>query len=127
MILGVGIDIMHTDRMARAIDRGQERLLSRLFSPHERGDAEDGPAPCERLAARFAAKEAAMKALGTGWSGGVGWRDFEVVREPSGRTLLRMTGRAAEIARMLGVTGCHLSLTHQGGVAAAVVVLEGAG
>lgn len=124
MIVGIGIDIVSVQRMEGAIARGQERLLDRLFTPSERSDVA-GAATGERLAARFAAKEATFKALGTGWSGGIAWRDVEVVREPSGRTLLRITGRAAEFASRLGVTRSHLSFSHQGGMAAAVVILEG--
>jgi holo-[acyl-carrier protein] synthase len=111
--------------MGQAIERGKERLLDRLFTPREQADAA-GTASAERFAARFAAKEAALKALGTGWSGGISWRDLEVVREVSGRTRLAISGRAAEKARDLGVVSAHLSVTHDGGVAAAVVVLEGA-
>jgi holo-[acyl-carrier protein] synthase len=125
VILGVGIDLVAVDRMARAIDRGSERLLERLFTPAERLDAEGGASRFERLAVRFAAKEAAFKALGTGWSQGIAWRDVEVVKEVSGRACLRITGRAGEIARGQGVTRTHLSLSHHGGMAAAVVVLEG--
>lgn len=125
MILGVGIDVVDVARMASAVERGKDRLLSRLFTPSERADATEGPGRYEKLAGRFAAKEAALKALGTGWSRGIAWRDLEIVREASGRTALQMTGRAGEIARSLGVVRSHVSLSHDGGMAAAVVVLEG--
>ena len=124
MIVGIGIDILSVARMARAIERGQERLLERLFTPGEQADA-GGVRTSERLAARFAAKEAALKALGTGWSMGIAWRDVEVVSAPSGQPALRITGRAAERARELGVTRSHVSLSHQDGMVAALVILEG--
>lgn len=127
MILGIGIDIVEVKRMAQAVERGNERLLDRLFTPRERSDAAGGQRQFERLAARFAAKEATFKALGTGWAQGIAWRDVEVVSEETGRTELQVTGRAGEIARTLGVLRSHLSLSHHGGMAAAVVVLEGLG
>jgi holo-[acyl-carrier protein] synthase len=124
VVVGIGIDLVHVERMSRAIERGQERLLARLFTDKERADA-DGPARDEKLAARFAAKEATFKALGTGWAGGVGWRHVEVVREASGKPRLELSGKAAERARALGASRFHVSLSHHGGMAAALVVLEG--
>ena len=78
----------------------------------------------ERYAARFAAKEAAMKALGTGWSHGVRWRDIEVTREPSGKPTLRLEGVAAQIAQRMGVKNISLSITHSGNLALAEVIFE---
>src|SRR5437867_4510119 len=111
--------------MESAVMRGRDRLLDRVFTRSEQAEVGSGPGQYERLAARFAAKEALFKALGTGWSGGITWRDAEVRSEPSGRPALSLTGRARQIAAGLGVTRSHLSLSHHGGIAAAVVVLEG--
>jgi holo-[acyl-carrier protein] synthase len=124
VVVGVGIDLVSVGRMKAAITRGGERFLARLFTDRERTDA-SGPAGDERLAARFAAKEAVFKALGTGWSSGVGWRNVEVVRDSSGKPRLELTGRAAELARGMGATRFHVSLSHHGGMATAVVILEG--
>src|SRR5262249_59762878 len=101
-----------------------ERARARLFSPRELELAGDGAGAIESLAARFAAKEAAMKALGTGWSAGVGFRDVEVGRDGAGAPTLALAGAAAERARALGVARCHVSLTHTKGLAQAIVVLE---
>ena len=124
MVLGIGIDLVSVERMNAAIGRGEDRFLDRLFTAREQSEA-SGAGRAERFAARFAAKEAAFKALGTGWGQGVGWRNVEVVREASGKPHLELSGRAAELAREKGVTRSHLSLSHHGGMAAAVVVLEG--
>ena len=124
MIVGIGIDIVEVARMATALARGRGRLLERVFTEAERNDAR-GPREVESLAARFAAKEAALKAIGTGWSGGIAWRDLEVVREASGKVRLEVSGEAARVARARGAIRTHLSLSHHGGMAAAIVVLEG--
>ena len=124
MILGLGIDLVDVPRIEAALARG-ERLVNRLFTPAEVAYCRGHREPARHFAARFAAKEAGMKALGTGWSGGVGWRNFEVTLDPRGRPLLHVTGRAGEIARSLGATHALLSLAHDGGLATAVVALEG--
>ena len=118
------MDIVETARMAGAVRRGGERLLLRLFTDAERADARKGD-EAAGLAARFAAKEAALKALGTGWSGGISWRDVEVVREACGRLSLGLAGRAAEIARERGVAHTHLAISEGAGLAGAVVIFEG--
>jgi holo-[acyl-carrier protein] synthase len=126
VILGLGIDVVEVGRIARLLDGPAERatrFLARCFTPAERTFCEARRDRATRYAARFAAKEAAVKALGA--PPGVGWHDFEVVR-PEGRApSLVLTGRAAAAAGRLGVTRAHLTITHDGGVAAAVVVLEG--
>ena len=99
-------------------------MRKRVFTALEIAYAESKARPFERYAARFAAKEAGMKALGTGWRGGIGWRDLEVANLPSGRPTLRFHGRAAEIAQRLGVTDVALSITHTAGQALAMVILE---
>ena len=125
MILGLGIDIVEIDRIERAASRHGGRFLRRIFTEAEREFADSTARPAEHLAARFAAKEAAAKALGTGVAGGVRFREMEVVREGSGKPSMRLSGRAAERARELGATRVHVSLTHTRSHAAAVVVLEG--
>lgn len=125
MILGTGIDICEVDRMEKALAAPHgRRLMERVFTPAEIAYVESKANRGERFAARFAAKEAGMKALGTGWSGGVGWRDLEVANLPSGRPMLRLDGKAAEIARRMGVQRISLSLTHTPRQAMAAVILE---
>ncbi len=124
MIVGIGIDIEEVERVRQSIERHGERFLARVFTAREIAYVEGTANRYERFTARFAAKEAGMKALGTGWSGGVGWRDVEVVNEESGRPRLELHGRAAEVAESLGATRTHVSLSHTRGMAAAQVILE---
>lgn len=124
MILGSGIDIVETDRIRRAIARYGRRFLERVYTSGEIAYAERKASAGERYAARFAAKEAGMKAIGTGWKRGVRWRDFEVGNLPSGKPTLRLHGRAAEIAGELGVRRIELSMTHTKSSAVAVVIVE---
>ena len=125
MILGSGVDLCEVQRIEAAFARYGSRFLERIFTAREIAYANRKANRFERYAARFAAKEAGMKALGTGWTGGVSWRDFEVVNLPSGRPTLTFHGRAAEIAATLGVRHVALSLTHTKEQALAMVVLEG--
>jgi holo-[acyl-carrier protein] synthase len=115
-VVGIGVDVVDVARFEKILQRTPS-LAGRLFTPAER--AIGGP---ERLAARFAAKEALAKALGA--PGGLGWHDAEVVTEPGGRPSLRITGTVADAAARRGVASWHLSLTHDGGVAIAMVVAE---
>ena len=124
MIVGTGIDLIEVPRIAAAIDRHGQRFLHRVFTEGEIRYCESKANRVERFAARFAAKEAAMKALGTGWSRGVRWRDFEVRHQPGGRPTVAFHGKAAEIARHLGVVNASLSLTHTEQQAFAQVILE---
>ena len=124
MILGTGVDLCEVPRIEAAIARHGRRFLERVYTEKEIAYAESKANRCERYAARFAAKEAGMKALGTGWRGGIAWRDFEVANLPSGRPTLRFHGRAAEIAMKLGVAHVALSITHTRDQALAMVVLE---
>jgi len=124
MIVGTGIDIAEVSRIRAAIEHHGERFLQRIFTPGEIRYCESKANRVERYAARFAAKEAGMKALGTGWSHGVRWRDLEVARKPGGRPALVMHGKAAEVAATLGATRIALSLTHTAELAMAQVILE---
>ena len=124
MIVGLGLDIAEVDRMEAAIGRHGAPFLERLFTPQEVAYCESHKNRFERYAARFAAKEAAMKALGTGWHGGVRWRDIEVTNEASGRPTLHLEGVAAEFADRLGVKTISLSITHSGNLALAQVIFE---
>ena len=124
MIVGLGLDIAEVDRIKEAIARHGAAFLERLFTPAEVSYCERHKNRYERYAARFAAKEAAMKALGTGWSRGVRWRDIEVAREPSGKPTLHLAGEARQIADRLGVKNISLSITHSGNLALAQVIFE---
>ena len=124
MIVGTGIDIAEVDRIAESITRFGNRFLYRIYTEGEIRYCESKANRFERYAARFAAKEAAMKALGTGWNHGVRWRDIEVTRKPGGRPTLVFHGKAAEFAARLGATNIALSLTHTVAQAMAQVILE---
>ncbi len=125
MIVGTGCDLAPVDRLRTACIR-HPALLPRLFSAQERARAEvRGAFRWERLAGVFAAKEAALKALGVGMR--VAFTDIEVGHDPSGRPLLRLTGEAREVAARLGAAHLHLSISHSGGFAMATVVAEGGG
>jgi holo-[acyl-carrier protein] synthase len=124
MVVGVGTDLAEIARIAHSIERFGERFLARVFTPHEIAYCQRKKHAAESFAARFAAKEAGAKALGTGISRGVGWLELEVTREPGGRPRLELRGRAAERARELGVRRVSLSLTHSRDTALAVVVME---
>jgi len=125
VIVGSGLDIAEIDRMEAAISRRGAALLERVFTADEIAYCERHKNRYERYAARFAVKEAAMKALGTGWSRGVRWRDIEVTRERSGKPGLRLAGVAREIADRLGVKQIAVSITHSGNLALAQVIFEG--
>lgn len=125
MILGTGIDLAEVDRIQASIERYGERFVRRIYTPREIAYVQRKANKYERYAARFAAKEAGMKAIGTGWRHGVRWQDFEVTNLPSGRPTLTFHGVAAEFARKLGVQQVHLSLTHTAQFGQAFVILEG--
>jgi holo-[acyl-carrier protein] synthase len=110
--------------MEAAIARHGAPILERLFTPAEVAYCESHKNRFERYAGRFAAKEAAMKALGTGWSRGVRWRDIEVSREPSGKPTLKLAGAARKIADGLGVRNISVSITHSGNLALSEVIFE---
>ena len=124
MIVGLGIDIVEIGRLGEALRRHGDRFAERVFTAGERAACEARGDRVLALAARFAAKEACLKALGTGWAEGLGFRDVEIVREGGQPPRLVLHGEAARRADKLGVVRSHVSLTHQPGLAAAVVVLE---
>jgi holo-[acyl-carrier protein] synthase len=125
MIVGTGIDIAEVPRIAQSIARFGDRFVRRVFTEGEIRYCESKANRAERYAARFAAKEAAMKALGTGWNHGVRWVDCEVVRTPGGRPTMRFHAKAAEFAAKLGAKNAALSLSHTAEQAIAQVILEG--
>src|SRR6266852_4668134 len=125
MIVGTGVDITEVARIKAAVDRFGDRFLKRVYTPEEVRYCLAKANPAERLAARFAAKEAGMKAIGTGLRHGVTWHDVEVVRVPGQRPQLRFSGKAAEFAASLGCKRTHLSLSHTAEQAIAQVILEG--
>ena len=124
MIVGTGVDLCEVARIRSAIERHGDRFKHRVFTDREIAYAESKANQFERYAARFAAKEAGMKALGTGWRGGLGWRDLEVTNLRTGRPTLAFHGKAAEIATKLHVRNIALSLTHTAEQAMALVILE---
>jgi holo-[acyl-carrier protein] synthase len=124
MIVGTGVDIAEVARIRASIARFGDRFLRRIFTEGEIRYCESKASRFESYAARFAAKEAGMKALGTGWSRGVRWRDIEVVRPKGQRPTLRFQGKAGEIARLLRASNIALSITHTADEALAHVILE---
>jgi holo-[acyl-carrier protein] synthase len=127
MVLGLGTDLIETRRLQESIDRFGERFLARIFTTAEIAYCTRKKNAAESFAARFAAKEAGAKALGTGISRGVSWKEFEVQREASGRPTLHLSGRARELADTMGVKRIQVSLTHSREWAMAVVVTEDEG
>lgn len=124
MIRGIGLDLVELDRIRNSLDRFGERLLARILTPGERAALPAGN-PVPHVAGLFAAKEAAVKALGTGFSGGIGFHSIEVEHLPSGQPQLHLLDKALDRAKALGASTAHVSLTHGRDTAAAVVVLEG--
>jgi holo-[acyl-carrier protein] synthase len=124
MIVGSGIDLTEIGRIQKSMDRYGERFLARVYTAAEQAYCLRKRNAAESFAARFAAKEACAKALGTGISYGVNWLEIEVVRELSGRPTLKFHGRAAEFAASLGVVHAALSITHTTDLAMASVILE---
>jgi holo-[acyl-carrier protein] synthase len=121
MIVGVGLDVCSIERMRRALERHGERFFARICSDAERADLA-GREPATSLAGRFAVKEAFAKALDG--APGVGWHEVEVRRSVTGRPWLELTGNARKLASQRGASRWHVSISHDAGIAAAVVVLE---
>jgi holo-[acyl-carrier protein] synthase len=124
-LLGHGIDIVETKRIAESLERFGERFLHRVFREGEVAYAQSMKHPHLHLAARFAAKEAISKAFGTGIGAEMGWRDLEIVREPSGLPRVQLHDRAQAFAEKRGVTAIHVSLSHTADYAAASAVILG--
>ncbi|MEM6331922.1 MAG: holo-ACP synthase [Planctomycetota bacterium] len=125
-IVGHGIDLVETRRIERLIERHGPRFLERVYTLDERSYCErDGKRRIEKLAARFAAKEAVLKAMGTGLTQGIAWTEVEVTRDPLGRPGVRLSGTAAAEASARGIGGWWLSLSHIEGHAVASAVAEG--
>ncbi len=124
MIVGTGVDLAEVSRIQASIERFGPKFVRRIYTPAEIAYVERKANRFERFAARFAAKEAGMKAIGTGWRHGVRWQDFEVANLPSGKPTLRFHGVAAEFARSLGVRNVSLSITHTAELGMAHVILE---
>ncbi|PLX45526.1 MAG: 4'-phosphopantetheinyl transferase [Deltaproteobacteria bacterium] len=124
MICGVGLDIVTVERIERIVETRKERFLYRVYTDRECASSLEGGHAAKSLSGRFAAKEAAMKALGTGWGDGVRWRDFEVVTGSGGKPELFLHGKALSIAEARGITASHVSISHDAGIASAVVIME---
>jgi holo-[acyl-carrier protein] synthase len=124
VIVGTGVDLAEVPRIRASIERFGPRFVDRIYTAAEIAYVERKANKYERYAARFAAKEAGMKAIGTGWKRGVRWQDFEVANLPSGKPTLRLHGVAAEVAKKLGVRNVALSLTHTAELGMAHVILE---
>jgi holo-[acyl-carrier protein] synthase len=112
-IVGHGIDIVETARMLRLVNEHGQRFLDRVFTPQEQAYAQSNPKrKIEHLAGRFAAKEAVLKVLGTGWRGGISWTDVEVIKEMSGQPRIALSGECARIASEQNITQWHISISH---------------
>ena len=124
MIIGTGIDVVQNERIRDSIDRFGNRFINRIYTEGEKEYCGKAANPAIHYAARWAAKEAAFKALGTGWSAGVKWKDIEVIRLESGKPELHLYGEALAHATSLGATRFHVSLTHDQLISCAVVIFE---
>ena len=126
MILGTGFDLTALPRIQKQMEIREERFLARILTDAERAALPDEPARRVAYSAgRWAAKEAAVKALGTGFSAGIGFHDVEIVTLEGGRPELRLHGKAEEVAKALGVRATHVSISHERDMAGAMVILEG--
>jgi holo-[acyl-carrier protein] synthase len=123
MIIGIGLDLVKIDRVRAVADRWKARFLDRLYTPAERRYCMARPSPYASLAGRFAAKEAVLKALGTGWTDGIRWRDIQVLNDRSGRPRATVSGRVKTLMKRAGVTDIHVSLSHDTDYAIAEAVL----
>lgn len=126
MIFGIGVDIVDTGRFERFVRENNRALIERLFTEGEIAYCAPRKQRATHYASRFAAKEAFLKALGTGLRDGLSWHDMEVVNDALGKPTLRFSGKAAELYGAHDLRACHLSISHDGAAAVAMVVLEGA-
>ncbi len=122
--VGLGVDIVGVEEFSRIVEKRGQRLLDRLFTPAERDHCEGKQSRIESYTARFAAKEAYLKAIGQGLRGGMSWKEIEVINDELGKPKLNISGKAREIANRTGVNRLNLSLSHSDGFAIAVVFLE---
>lgn len=127
MIVAIGTDLVDLDRLEKSIERSGDAFIDKILTNDERKYCEGRAVPLQSIGARFAAKEAVMKCLGTGWAHGIGFRDIEVQKEESGRPHILLHGEAKVIAKRLGIAKIHLSLSHTNGHAIAYVLAEGPG
>ncbi|MGA2192365.1 MAG: holo-ACP synthase [Nitrospirota bacterium] len=127
MVIGIGIDLVNIERIEKAVLRWSDAFRDRVFTKGELGYCDRQKHPAAHLAARFGVKEAALKAFGTGLSGGATWKDIEVVRGESGQPGIVFSGRLGRLAQEKGVTGALVSMSHDSGFAVAQVVLTGEG
>jgi holo-[acyl-carrier protein] synthase len=124
VIIGVGVDIVEIERLRGTLERQHDRFIRRVFTDAEQDYCRMHRDPVPHYAARFAAKEALFKALGTGWAKGLSWKDAEVVRTPMGAPVLKLLGQAQNLSLSLGTRAAHLSLSHSRDFAVAIVILE---
>ena len=122
MIVAHGVDLVHTPRLARLLSAHGDRFLARVYTPAERAYCLEHRDPLPRLAGRFAAKEAVLKLLGTGWRGGLGWTDIETLPDPLGKPLVTLHGGCAKLAETLGISQILLSISHAGEYALASAI-----
>ena len=125
-IVGIGLDLVKIARVQALVERWQNRFLQRVYTADERRTSLSRAAPYASLAGRFAAKEAVMKALGTGWADGVGWQDIQVLNDHSGRPIATVRGRAGALVQQAGITRIHVSVSHDGEYAIAEAILTNA-
>jgi len=124
MIYGIGVDLVHINRIEKVIHKWGDRFIGRIFTPDEIEICSQRASSSSAFALRFAAKEAFSKALGLGMMSGLSWREIEVFNHPGGKPALRVHGTASEICREKGVTDLFLSLSDEGDYGVAMVVLE---
>ncbi len=124
-VLGTGIDIVEIARLEETIKRNGERFLGRVFTDAERAYCSGRPRPILHFAGRFAAKEAALKAIRTGWVKGISWKDVEVTLGPKGEPSIRLSGGAFTRAQQIGIDRIHVSISHSDTHAVACAVAEG--
>jgi len=124
MIIGTGVDLVEIERLRKILERLKDRFMHRVFTEQEQQYCNEHRDPAPHYAARFAAKEALFKALGTGWAKGVTWLDVEVRRERQDAPFIRLSGEARRLSESMGATKVHLSLSHSDQWAIAMVILE---
>ncbi len=125
IILGIGIDLVKSDRVKSAVEKWGKRFLNRIFTPTEQAYAFAHKIPYLHLAGRFAVKEAVLKALGTGWNSGIRWTEINVINEPVGKPQVEISGNVKKLMDKLGVKKIQVSISHDSDYSIAQVVLIG--